>query len=82
MTAPVVSSAAWTIAGSNHVGAAVTDIGVTGPLTAIAGVYADLAAARTSVNALRGDTEARLAALEAKMDALLNSLRTATIITP
>ena len=61
-------------------GAAVANMGTTTNMTAIAGSYADLAAARTSVNTLRTDAEARLDAIEAKLDALLGSLRAAGLI--
>lgn len=54
---------------------------------AIAASYADLAAARTSVNALRSDVvaiqsgaEVRLDAVEAKINALLDALRAAGMI--
>jgi len=56
-------------------------------LSAIAGSYADLAAARTSVNALRGEVETargvvetRLDAVEAKIDALLAALQAAHLM--
>lgn len=58
----------------------VATIGATTPLTAIAGTYADLAAARASVNTLRTDTEARLAAIEAKVDALITALHNAGLV--
>jgi predicted RecA/RadA family phage recombinase len=61
-------------------GAAVANLGTTSDMTAIAATYADLAAARTSVNTLRTDAEARLDAIEAKLDALLTSLRAAGLI--
>lgn len=50
-------------------------LGTTANLTAIAGSYADLAAARASVNTLRTDAEARLDAIEAKLDALIAALK-------
>lgn len=43
-------------------------------LTAIAGTYADLAAARSSVNTLRTDTQASITAIQAKVDALIAAL--------
>jgi hypothetical protein len=89
--------------------AAVADLGATAdlalnpgahtPTEAIDAVYGDLAAARTSVNALRTnveialvqhdndldnlatDVEARLDAIEAKVDLILARLRTAAILT-
>jgi predicted RecA/RadA family phage recombinase len=57
--------------------AVVAALGSTTNLTAIAGSYADLAAARTSVNTLAGEVEARLDALDAKVDAILTSLKAA-----
>jgi hypothetical protein len=89
--------------------AAVASLGATTNLTAItahtataaiAAEYADLPAARTSVDALRtnletalgehdialttlrADVEGRLDAIEAKVDAVLAALRTATVLTP
>lgn len=86
---------------------AIADLGATSDLTAItahtastaiAGTYADLAAARTSVDALRTDleaaldevdtrdttlrseVEARLDAIEAKVDAVLAMARTIGLI--
>jgi len=53
----------------------VQPLGTTTNLTAIAAVYADLAEARTSVNTLRTNTESRLDAIEAKLDAVINSLK-------
>ncbi len=61
--------------------AAITALGTTANLTAIAATYADLAAARTSVNTLRTDTEARLDAIESKLDALIAALKTAGMMT-
>lgn len=60
--------------------AVIAALGTITPLTAIAGTYADLAAARTSVNSLRGEVETRLANIEAKVDALLASLKAASIM--
>lgn len=53
----------------------VAKFGTTTALTAIAATYADLEAARTSVNTLRTDVEARLVAIEAKVDAILTGLK-------
>lgn len=63
----------------------VTAIGTTTSttaLSAIAGSYADLAAARTSVNTLRGEVEtargvieSRLDTVEGKIDAIISALR-------
>lgn len=44
-------------------------------LTAIAGVFGDLAAARTAVDTLATETEARLDAIEAKINAILDALQ-------
>ena len=49
-------------------------------MTAIAATYADLAAARTSVNSLRTDAEARLDALDSKINAILLSLKNAGLM--
>jgi hypothetical protein len=54
----------------------VVSFGTTTDLTAIGGVFADLAAARTGVNTLRTDVEARLDAIETKFDLLLAHLIT------
>jgi hypothetical protein len=43
-------------------------------ITAIAATYADLAAARTSVNALKTDTQTSITAIQAKVDALIAAL--------
>lgn len=58
----------------------VAALGSTTNLSAIAGTYADLAAARTSVNTLAGEVEARLDAIETKVDAILSSLKTAGLM--
>jgi len=58
----------------------ITALGVTTDLTAISASYADLAAARTSVNALKGEVETRLDNIEAKIDDLIAKLKTAGII--
>ena len=58
----------------------VSAIKPTTPLTAIAGVYADLAAARTSVNTLRTDAETRLSAIETKVDAITAALKAAGLM--
>jgi predicted RecA/RadA family phage recombinase len=55
-------------------------LGTTTNLTAIAASYADLAAARVSVNTLRTDVEARLDAIEAKVDALIAALKAANLM--
>lgn len=55
-------------------------LGATANLTAIGATFADLAAARTAVDTLRSDAEARLDAIEAKMDALLGALTTANLM--
>jgi predicted RecA/RadA family phage recombinase len=58
----------------------VANIKPTTPLTAIAGVYADLAAARTSVNSLATETQTRLAAIETDLDAIKAALKTAGLM--
>lgn len=63
-----------------HVAAVVAAMGNTTDLTAIAGTYADLAAARTSVNTLRGEVETRLQAIETKVDAVISALQTAGLM--
>jgi predicted RecA/RadA family phage recombinase len=55
-------------------------LGTTTNLTAIAASYADLAAARTSVNTLAGEVEARLDAIDAKIDATLAALKAAGLM--
>lgn len=60
--------------------AVVAALGTTTNLTAIAGSYADLAAARTSVNTLAGEVETRLDAIEAKVDAVIAALKTAGLM--
>lgn len=49
-------------------------LGTTTNLSAISASYADLAAARTSVNTLKGEVEARLDDIEAKVDAVIAAL--------
>ena len=49
-------------------------LGTTTDLTAIGATFADLAAARTAVNTLKTDAEARLDAIEAKVDLLIAHL--------
>ena len=49
-------------------------------MTAIAATYADLAAARTSVNALRTDAEARLDAVESKVNEIVAALKAAGLM--
>lgn len=60
--------------------AVVAALGTTTDLTAIAASYADLAAARTSVNTLKGEVEVRLDAIEAKIDAVIASLKAASMM--
>ena len=60
--------------------ALVQALGTTTNLTAIAASYADLAAARTSVNTLKGEVEARLDAIEAKVDAVIAALKAANLM--
>lgn len=61
-------------------GAAITSLGDTTDLPAIAGVYADLEEARASVSSLRAGSETRLAAVEAKVDVIIAALKTAGVI--
>jgi uncharacterized protein YggE len=49
-------------------------------MTAIAATYADLAAARASVNTLRTDAEARLDAVEAKLNSVIAALKAAGLM--
>jgi hypothetical protein len=58
----------------------VAAIGATANLTVIGAVFADLAAARSATNTLKTETEARLDAIEAKVDALLAALVTANLM--
>lgn len=60
--------------------AVVAALGTTTDLTAIAGTFADLAAARSAVNTLATETEARLDAIESKIDAFIASLKTAGLM--
>ena len=60
--------------------ATISAMGNTTDLTAIAAVYADLAAARTSVNTLRTDAESRLVAIEAKVDVIIAALKTSGVV--
>jgi hypothetical protein len=55
-------------------------LGATANLTAIPGVFADLAAARTAVETLRANTEARLDAIEAENDLLITKLIAAGVM--
>lgn len=58
----------------------ITALGATTDLTAIEAAFADLAAARTAVNTLATETEARLGAIETKIDATLAALKTAGLM--
>lgn len=58
----------------------VAALGTTTNLSAIAASYADEAAARTSVNTLKGEVEARLDAIEAKVDETLAALKVALLM--
>ena len=49
-------------------------------LPTVAGTFADLAAARTAVEAQRAGAELRLDALEAKVNEIITKLKTAGII--
>lgn len=60
--------------------AAVAPLGVTANLTAIAGVFADLAAARTALNTLKTESETRLDNIEAKVDELIAAFKAANLM--
>jgi predicted RecA/RadA family phage recombinase len=60
--------------------AVIAAIGASANLTAIEAVFADLAAARVAVNTLKTETEARLDAIEAKVDALIAALKLAGLM--
>lgn len=49
-------------------------------MTAIGGTFASLAEARTAVNTLATEAEARLDAIETRLDALLTALKAANVI--
>ena len=66
--------------GAGTKAAVVAALGSTTNLTAIGGVFGDLAAARTAVNTLATETEARLDAVEAKADAIIASLKAAGLM--
>jgi len=57
----------------------IAPLGTTTNLTAIGASFADLAAARTAVNTLKTEVEARLDAVEAKADETLSGLEDAGI---
>lgn len=57
--------------------AVVAAIGATADLTAIAGTFGSLAVANTAVATLASETEARLDAIEAKVDAVIAALKAA-----
>lgn len=78
MAAHTVDKTPAPTAGS--VAATVAALGSISALTAIAASYADEAAARTSVNSLRGEVETRLATIEAKVDAVILSLKNAELM--
>lgn len=58
----------------------ITALGTTTNLTAIAGTFANLAAAQTAVSTLHDEVEARLDAIEAKVDALIAALKAANLM--
>lgn len=60
--------------------ATIAVLGTTTNLPAVAGTYADLAAARTSVAAQNVAVEARLDAIEAKVDEIITKLKAAGLI--
>ena len=60
--------------------AAIASLGATTNLTAVPGTFADEAAVQTYLVALRADVEARLDAIEVRVDAVLAALRTATVL--
>lgn len=57
----------------------IAPLGITTNLTAIGASFADLAAARTAVNTLKTEVEARLDAGEGKTDAIIGGLEDAGI---
>lgn len=61
--------------------ATIAVLGTTTNLPAVAGSYADLAAARTSVASQNVAVEARLDLLDAKVDEIITKLKTAGLIT-
>lgn len=65
---------------ANEQAASVALMGATSNLPAVPGSFADLAAARTAVDAQRTAVEARLDAIEAKMDATLQALKDAGLM--
>jgi hypothetical protein len=67
-------------AGKNAKAASIAALGVTANLPAVPGSFADLAAARTAVEAQRAAAEARLDAIEAKIDATLAALKAAKLM--
>lgn len=60
--------------------ATIAVLGTTTNLPAVAGTYADLAAARTSVAAQNVAVEARLDLLDAKVDEIITKLKAAGLI--
>lgn len=61
---------------------AIASLGATTNTTAVPGSFADLAAVQTFFVTHRAEVEARLDAIEAKVDAILAGLRTAGVLTP
>jgi hypothetical protein len=60
--------------------AAIAALGSTSNITAVPGSFADEAAVQTYLVTLRADVEARLDALEAKVDAVIAALKTAKLM--
>lgn len=76
----VLESAGDNAASSLTAAAVVAALGTTANLSAIGATFSDLAAARTAVNTLATESEARLDAIEAKVDAILVSLKAAGLM--
>lgn len=66
--------------GAAAVAATVAALGTTTNFTAIGGSFADLAAARTAVNTLATEAEARLDAVETKVDSVIAALKAAGLM--
>jgi hypothetical protein len=67
-------------ASNDAMAAVVAPLGNTADFTAVEAVFANLAAARTAVNTLATESEARIAAAEAKIDAVLTALKNANLM--
>jgi len=82
MSLAVFSSAEATTFFANVPQANEALLGNTTDLTAVPGVFADLAAVQTYLVTLRSETEARLAAIETKLDSVITKLIAGKIIAP